>query len=55
MTCIVGLRQGGKVFIGGDSAGISGWDVTVRADPKVFLSGPYAMGFTSSFRLGQLL
>jgi ATP-dependent protease HslVU (ClpYQ) peptidase subunit len=55
MTCIVGLRQGGKVYIGGDSAGIAGWDVTIRADPKVFVAGDYAMGFTTSFRLGQLL
>jgi ATP-dependent protease HslVU (ClpYQ) peptidase subunit len=55
MTCIVGFRQGGKVIVGGDSAGISGWDVTVRADPKVFVAGDYVMGFTSSFRLGQLL
>jgi ATP-dependent protease HslVU (ClpYQ) peptidase subunit len=55
MTCIVGLRHGGKVYVGGDSAGVSGWDVTVRVDPKAFVSGPYAMGFTTSFRLGQLL
>jgi ATP-dependent protease HslVU (ClpYQ) peptidase subunit len=55
MTCIAGLRQGGKVYVGGDSAGISGWDVTIRADPKVFVTGAYAMGFTTSFRLGQLL
>ena len=55
MTCIVGLRQGGKVYVGGDSAGISGWDVTVRVDPKIFISGDYAIGFTTSFRLGQLL
>jgi len=55
MTCIVGVRQGGKVYVGGDSAGVAGWDVTVRVDPKVFVNGPYAMGFTSSFRLGQLL
>lgn len=55
MTCIVGLRSGGKVFIGGDSAGVSGWDVTIRADTKVFVSGEYAIGFTYSFRLGQLL
>lgn len=43
------------MFLGGDSAGVGGWEVTIRADPKVFVTGPYAMGFTSSFRLGQLL
>jgi len=55
MTCIVGLRHGGKAYIAGDSAGISGWDLTIRADPKVFVVGDYAIGFTTSFRLGQLL
>ncbi len=39
----------------GDSAGVSGWDLDVRADPKVFITGPFIMGFTTSFRMGQLL
>jgi hypothetical protein len=55
MTCIAGVRQGKSVYVSGDSAGVAGWDLTIRADPKVFLAGPYAMGFTTSFRLGQLL
>lgn len=56
MTCIVGLVDEGKVYIGGDSAGVNGnWDLIVRADPKVFRTGPFLMGFTSSFRMGQLL
>lgn len=55
MTCIVGLVDGGRVWLGGDSAGVAGYDLTVRADRKVFRNGPYVMGFTSSFRMGQLL
>lgn len=55
MTCIVGVAEGESVMIGGDSAGVSGWDLTVRADTKVFRVGPYVMGFTTSFRMGQLL
>lgn len=55
MTAIVGLVHGGAVHIGGDSAGVSGWSLTVRADAKVFTNGPYVMGFTTSFRMGQLL
>lgn len=55
MTCIVGLVDGGRVWMGGDSAGTAGWDLTVRADRKVFRNGPYVMGFTTSFRMGQLL
>lgn len=55
MTCIVGLQHDGKVTIGGDSAGVLGYDITVRADSKVFTLGPYVMGFAGSFRMGQLL
>ena len=55
MTCIAGLVHDGAVWLGGDSAGCSSWDLTVRADPKVFVSGSYVMGFTTSFRMGQLL
>lgn len=55
MTCIVGLAEGGRVYIGGDSAGVAGYAIDVRADAKVFRNGPYLMGFTTSFRMGQLL
>lgn len=55
MTCIVGLAINGTVYMGGDSAGVGGWDLTIRKDPKVFKNGPYLIGYTSSFRMGQLL
>lgn len=55
MTAIVGLATAGTVHLGGDSAGVAGYSLTVRADSKVFATGPYVMGFTSSFRMGQLL
>lgn len=55
MTCIVGVEHAGKVYIGGDSAGVVGLDVSVRADEKVFRRGSYVFGFTSSFRMGQIL
>jgi ATP-dependent protease HslVU (ClpYQ) peptidase subunit len=56
VTCIVGVEEDGKVVIGGDSAGVDGWlRRTVRADAKVFTNGPFIMGFTTSFRMGQLL
>jgi ATP-dependent protease HslVU (ClpYQ) peptidase subunit len=55
MTCIAGLVDGGRVYIGGDSAGTSGWDLTIRADEKVFANGEFLFGFTTSFRMGQLL
>jgi ATP-dependent protease HslVU (ClpYQ) peptidase subunit len=55
MTAIVGLTQSGSVYIGGDSAGVSGLSLTVRADAKVFRKNRYLFGFTTSFRMGQLI
>lgn len=55
MTCIVGLVDKGKVYIGGDSAGVAGTHIQNRKDVKVFTNGPFVMGFTTSFRMGQLL
>jgi ATP-dependent protease HslVU (ClpYQ) peptidase subunit len=56
MTCIAGIVDNdGTVYIGGDSAGVAGLDLWIRADKKVFKNGPFIMGFTSSFRMGQLL
>ena len=55
MTCIVGVVDNGSVVMGGDSAGVAGLSLTVRADPKVFVNGPFLIGYTSSFRMGQLL
>lgn len=56
MTCIAGLVDGGDVWIGGDSAGVGGnYALFVRADEKVFRNGDFLFGFTSSFRMGQLL
>lgn len=55
MTCIVGIQHNGRVLIGGDSAGVAGLSIQVRADAKVFRNSGYIMGFTSSFRMGQLL
>ena len=56
MTAIVGLIGKDKtIYIGGDSACVAGLSITVRKDPKVFINGPFIMGFTSSFRMGHLL
>jgi ATP-dependent protease HslVU (ClpYQ) peptidase subunit len=56
MTCIVALQHEGKVYIGGDSAGIDdNLSIVNRNDEKVFTTGEFAMGFTTSFRMGQIL
>lgn len=55
MTCIVGYKQNGKVYLGGDSAATQDHAVSQYANPKVFKNGPYVFGFTDSFRMGQIL
>lgn len=55
MTCIVGVQTPIGVIIGGDSGGLAGYVLMHRADPKVFTNNDYLIGFTSSFRMGQLL
>jgi len=56
MTAIAGLVDDtGRVWIGGDSAGVAGYSRVIRADAKVFTNGPYLMGFAGSFRVAQLL
>lgn len=55
MTCIVALIDDSKIWMGGDSAGVGGYDLQVRKDEKVFRNGDFLMGFTTSFRMGQLL
>jgi ATP-dependent protease HslVU (ClpYQ) peptidase subunit len=55
MTCIVGLVHRGSVYIGGDSASVQGWTSRVTRLPKVFRRGPFLIGYTTSFRMGQLL
>ena len=55
MTCIVGLKQNGHVYIGGDSVGVAGYMKSARRDEKVFRNKNFIMGFTSSFRMGQLI
>jgi len=55
MTCIVGVAQDGKAYIGADSASSDGYVVQATMVPKVFRTGQFAIGYTSSFRMGQIL
>jgi hypothetical protein len=55
MTCIAAVVEDGTVYMGGDSAGVAGLDITLRADEKVFINGPCLFGCTTSFRMLQLL
>lgn len=55
MTCVVGIAHNGRVHLGADCQGSKGWAQLDRVDGKVFHKGPMVMGFTSSYRMGQLL
>jgi ATP-dependent protease HslVU (ClpYQ) peptidase subunit len=57
MTCIVGLIENGVAWLGADSCGSNGYDKVIRKDKKIFkLKDTSAIvGYTSSFRMGQLL
>ena len=57
MTCIVGYVDKNGVYIGGDSAAVSEDDLSynIRSDEKVFTKGEFIFGYSTSFRMGQLL
>jgi len=55
MTCIVGVVHKGRVYMGADSAGSNGWQTRPVQHPKIFKSGDFLIGYTESFRMGQLL
>lgn len=55
MTCIIGLEHKGHVYIGADSAAATGWKVRKSRLHKVFRINEFLIGYTSSFRMGQLL
>jgi hypothetical protein len=55
MTCIAALVHEGVVYVGADSCGSDGSSHSVRKDPKLAEVGEYVIGFTTSFRMGQLI
>ncbi len=58
MTAIVGyIDNGGDVHLAGDTRAMSTSDYSAHslADGKVFRTGSYLMGYTTSFRMGQVL
>jgi len=56
LTCIVGLVHEGEIYMGADSAGVGGnYSISTHIDPKVFVRDHMIFGYTSSFRLGQLI
>jgi len=58
MTCIVGLVDKKRVWMGVDSLGVAGYSKTSREDMKLFKCAGVEnamISYTTSFRMGQLL
>lgn len=57
MTCIIAYIDKEGVYIGGDSAAVSEDDLSynIISDEKVFAKGDFIFGYSTSFRMGQLL
>lgn len=55
MTCIVAVEENGRVVIGGDRMGSNSHTGSSVSHSKVFNVGEITIGYTSSFRMGQLL
>jgi ATP-dependent protease HslVU (ClpYQ) peptidase subunit len=55
MTCIVAIKHKGLIYMGCDSAGCAGYEITDRADKKIFGKAGYIFGFAGSYRVGQIV
>ncbi len=55
MTCIIGLVAGPDVYMAADTAGTAGWLQMDLANGKMFTYEDYLVGFTCSYRMGQVL
>ena len=56
MTCIAGVARDGEVWVGADSAGVSGWTLESRPHSKLFrVSGGMLIGASTSYRMIDLL
>lgn len=55
MTCIIGLTQDGKVYIGADSLASSGNDKFIRSQSKVFRFGDFLIACTGNSRIPDLI
>ena len=55
MTCVVGIADGKTVWMGADTLAVAGWDKRTSLVKKVFVDSGFIVGYTSSFRMGQIL
>lgn len=55
MTCVAGWVDDAGITFSADSAGVAeGGALTPRQDEKIFFNGDFLIGFSGSFRLGQI-
>ncbi len=56
MTCVVSLVEpDGTIYLGGDSAVVGSYQLTIRKDKKVFVVNDFLIGCAGSARMRQLL
>ena len=55
MSCIVGIENKGKVFIGADSAAANDEEIRIRRDPKIFINDYLLIAACGSIRVLQCL
>lgn len=55
MTCIIGMVQDGKVYIGGDSRTSRGNNLYITQRKKVFRVGEFIIGSMGSIRMSNVL
>ena len=55
MTCVVAYKTKSKIGIASDKCASNGYTFSKYNQPKIFRNGGFIIGYTTSFRLGQLL
>lgn len=56
MTCVVAVENKGRVYMAADSAGVDdSLGIETRLDRKIFWNNGYLIGFSGSFRAGQII
>ena len=55
MTCIIGLKRDGKVYLGADSMHLCGWHRYRVPQPKIFRVGKMLIGTSGEQRVSDIL
>lgn len=55
MTCVLGLKHAGKVYIGADGLYTTGWHRIHSSQPKIFKRDDMLIGTSGSMRLSDII